>query len=113
MTQTCDCSICGRGDFECNHVPGRVYDGERCTSVVQSISHIGHVALTADPDFLYTWHQPQQVSAESLIERGIIRSAGDPAYCVHCQGCSGYPSQDELDPASRLRRLREDSSQTD
>lgn len=113
MTQTCICSICGKGDFECNHVPGRVYNGERCYSVVESISHVDHVALTASPDFLYTWHQPQQVSTESLVERGIIHSVGDPAYCGHCQGCSGYPTQDELDPAGRLRRLRVRQPETD
>lgn len=105
LTQTSICSICGKGDFECSHVPGRMYDGEQCWSVVESINHVGHVALTANPDFLDTWHQPQRVSTNTLLERGVIESAGQAAYCRHCQSCAGNPTKDDLDLENRFGRF--------
>jgi len=61
MTVTTRCSICDAGELQCDHLPGETYDGEECQSVAESIGPLGHVALTADPDFTYTWYLDQEV----------------------------------------------------
>jgi hypothetical protein len=105
MTITTACSICGGGALACLHVPGEQYDGRRCVQEVTGIARLGHVAMTANPDFIYTWHQPNSVKTETLIADGTIAATGDPAYCTHCQECSGEPSEGDLDPVTRLNRL--------
>lgn len=108
MTLTTACSICGAGSLECEHVPGWEYDGVPCFSRVVEIASFGHIALTPDPDFTYTWHQPQTAATGQLIAEGIIRRVGDRAECTHCSECVGRPTPDELDPVSRFNRLREE-----
>ncbi len=110
MTVTSHCSLCGADAFQCEHIPGESYDGQPCYSVADKICSVGHIAITADPDFLYTWHQTQQQSTARLIEEGIIEKAGDPAWCSHCRGCPGSwgPTDDDLDPVGRFARLRKE-----
>jgi hypothetical protein len=107
MTVTTRCSVCGAGDLECDHLPGESYDDKVCSSVVESIGSIGHVALTANPDFTHTWHQEQRVSTEELVRDGVIGEAGESAFCSHCRSCSGIhgPSRGDLDPEGRWREL--------
>lgn len=105
MTITTECSICGSEALSCEHVPGEEYDGEWCVSNVTGISPLGHIAWTAKPDFVYTWHQPQEVLTERLIRDGIIQKAGDDAFCTHCADCDGAPSEGDLDPVTRFEQL--------
>jgi hypothetical protein len=105
MTVTTECSICGAGALQCAHVPGEEYEGESCFSKVTGIGALGHVALTADPDFIYTWHQRQSVATSAIIADGTIKRAGDVAFCTHCQDCDGLPREGDLDPVGRLERL--------
>jgi hypothetical protein len=103
MTVTTRCSICGAGELECDHLPGETYDGKECHSVAESIGPLGHVALTANPDFTYTWYRDQEVATKELVADGIIAGAGAPATCSHCQECAGLngPSPGDLDPVGR------------
>jgi hypothetical protein len=114
MTVTTECSICGSEALSCEHVPGEEYGGKRCVSEVTGISPLGHIAWTAEPDFVYTWHQPQEVPTEQLIRDGIIQEAGDDAFCTHCADCDGAPSEGDLDPVTRFEQLvakaRQDAS---
>jgi hypothetical protein len=105
MTVTTECSICGAEALSCEHVPGREYDGGSCVSKVTGISPFGHIALTANPDFVYTWHQAQEVPTRRLIDDGIIQKAGDDAFCTHCVDCNGAPNEGDLDPVTRFAQL--------
>jgi hypothetical protein len=108
MTVTTRCSICGAGELECDHLPGEIYNGEECLSVAESIGPFGHVALTADPDFTYTWYRDQEVLTTEIVAEGTIRAAGDPATCSHCQECPGRlrgPSAGDLDPVGRWEEM--------
>jgi len=102
-----ECSICGAEAFGCDHLGGQEYDGKLCEMKVAKIADFGHVAFTANPDFLYTWHQPQQLDAEELLARGRIERLGETLSCPHCQGCRGSigPTEGDLDPIGRWQRL--------
>ena len=101
------CSLCGAGAFGCDHVVGREYDGAVCSTEIVEITGLGHLAFTANPDFLYTWHQPQYFDAAELLANGQIQSAGEELRCMHCERCSGAlgPSEGDLDPVSRWRAI--------
>ena len=105
---TTRCSICGAGELGCDHVPGETYEGMECRSVAESIRPFGHVAITANPDFTYTWYRDQQVNTSEIVADGTIRRAGDPALCSHCQECSGLdgPSGGDLDPVARFEAMK-------
>lgn len=106
ITTVTTCSICSAGPFACLHVPGEVYDGERCSSNIESISPMGGVAFTADPDFLYTWHQPRHYASADLLKTGNIEAAGEALACNHCQQCAGAPTEGDLDPVTRYREMQ-------
>lgn len=103
------CSICGADAFTCDHVPGEEYDGETCSFSSGGVLNMGHLALTANPDFAYTWHWPQKHSAKKLIAMGLINRPGDVARCTHCDCCYGRvgPDEGDLDPVGRWRALVE------
>lgn len=108
MTVTTRCSICGAGELSCDHVPGEIYSGEECLSVAESLGPFGHVAITANPDFTYTWHREQTASTAEMVAAGTIGSAGDAATCSHCRSCPGRlggPSTGDLDPVGRLQEM--------
>lgn len=99
------CSICGAGPFECDHAPGEIYDGERCGyGLGAPLPGLHHVAVTANPDFLHTWHQPIHEDVPALMAAGTIRRAGDPVWCTHCESCPGVPDEGDLDPVTRFRQ---------
>lgn len=104
-TVTTECSICGAGALQCNHLAGNLYDGELCVNNVTGMSPVGHIAFTAEPDFIYTWHQPHEKQVDELIESGIIGQPGDPATCTHCQECEGRPGSGDLDPVTRFEKM--------
>jgi hypothetical protein len=108
LTVTTRCSICGAGELECDHLPGELYDEVECLSVVESIGPFGHFALTANPDFTYTWYRDQEVSTAAILADGTIARAGDAATCSHCQDCPGLngPSAGDLDPVGRWEEIR-------
>jgi len=108
VTVTTTCSICGAGAFRCLHLPGNFYEGELCVNEVTGIGPVGHIALTAKPDFIYTWHQPLEQPVEDLIKRQIIKRPGDKATCTHCLECGGEPTADDLDPVTRFERMVEE-----
>ncbi len=100
-----ECSICDAEPFACTHVPGDVYDGQLCQLRVTGFGLGGHIAWTANPDFLYTWHQEDAVTASKLIADGKIEKAGDIVYCQHCQECPGKPAEGDLDPEKRYETI--------
>lgn len=103
MVEITECTICGAGPFDCLHVPGETYDGQLCQLRVTGIGSDGHIAWTADPDFIYTWHRDFDVSTSDLIAADNIKKAGDTAHCHHCQNCPGHPTQGDLDPVKRFQ----------
>jgi hypothetical protein len=101
------CSVCGAGLFECQHIPGDLYDGEVRDYQPNGVHALDHVALTPNPDFPFTWHWPKQYSAADLVADGVIKRPGDRAVCDHCQECPGRwgPDADDLDPQGRWERV--------
>lgn len=105
FVETTECSICDAAPFACMHIPGETYDGELCQLRVTGFGLGGHIAWTANPDFLYTWHQEDAVPASELIADGKIQKAGDVVYCRHCEECPGKPTEGDLDPVTRYETL--------
>jgi len=107
MNVTTHCSVCGAGHLECDHLPGETYDGVECRSVPESFGPNGHLAITANPDFTYTWYRDQQVTTTEIIADGTIAAAGDSATCSHCQECPGLdgPSAGDVDPVGRWKEM--------
>ncbi len=102
------CSICEAEPFACNHAPGEIYDDELCGyEAGPPMPGLHHIALTANPDFIYTWHQPQHAEVRTLKASGTIERAGDPVLCTHCESCTGFPAEGDLDPVTRFRRAVE------
>lgn len=101
------CTICGAAAFGCEHLAGHEYDGEVCEMAIVEITGLGHIAFIANPDFLYTWHQPQHYEAAKLLASGQIQSVGEKLHCTHCERCPGAlgPSEGDLDPVSRWREI--------
>jgi hypothetical protein len=102
------CSICEAEPFTCDHAPGEIYDGEVCGyGAGPPMPGLHHIAWTANPDFIYTWHQPKHLDVGTLKARGTIKRAGDPVLCTHCESCFGIPDEGDLDPVTRYRRAGE------
>jgi hypothetical protein len=101
------CSICSARILECEHVPGELYDGEPAYYKTRALLRVDHLALTAQPDFHYTWIVANQRSAGALIAEGTIRNPGEAAVCNHCEYCygCGAASAEDLDPVTRWNRL--------
>jgi hypothetical protein len=93
------CSICGAGDFECDHEPGQSYDGVECT--LEHVSTwLDHVALTQDPDFAYTFHLDVPKSRKEIEEMvGRPMKDGESVLSTHCRDCYGryFAHADDLD----------------
>jgi hypothetical protein len=93
------CSICEAEDFQCDHVPGRTYDGKRCGRVIYRMDP-DEISLTTrprDPRCFRTWIP---IPAAEVRERS---ATGEPVleshHCGMCSGRAGATRQD-LDPAS-------------
>jgi hypothetical protein len=102
------CSVCGAGPFTCDHVSGETYDGAVCHHANgRLLGGLDHVALTADPDFVSTWHQPQRAETARLLADGKISKAGDILCCRHCRNCTGLaePTDGDLDPVQRWESI--------
>lgn len=101
------CSICRQPPMRCDHVLGRTYDGVVCELERIEIVGFDHVAMTANPEFSYTWHRLKTRSAADLLAAKEIRAAGDDRACHHCLRCAGTalgPDDGDLDPVARYDR---------
>jgi hypothetical protein len=100
-TTTGICSICGAADFECDHVSGRIYDGERCyrTIVEWNLAEISLVRVPYDPR-CYRIAVPR-TKAEVEATLGKKLAPGELPGCHHCAICEGRygPNEDDLDPS--------------
>lgn len=95
------CSICGAGPFECEHVEGEVYDGQRCLHVVQNFD-LAEVSLTPWPrDPRCYWVSRPRTTRQVEQELGRRLAPGEVPHCRHCASCSGCagPTEDDLDPS--------------
>lgn len=43
------CSVCGKNQSSCNHIPGREYEGKRCIKTLSGISDVYEVSFVAVP----------------------------------------------------------------
>lgn len=94
------CSFCSAEDFDCEHVPGRVYDGEKCVRIVyeMNIDEVSLVPFPEDPrcyrvDVLHSLSEIEDSVGEAL-------PAGVTPTCVHCEQCPGAssgPNVDDID----------------
>lgn len=102
------CSVCDAEPFSCDHMLGEEYDGVECFYAVGGVERIDHIALTANPDFAYTWMIATDVSVDDALARGGIRQPGERLACTHCSDCygAGGPRPEDLDPSIRLNELR-------
>lgn len=96
-----ECSICGAGDFECDHVPGEKYEGQRCQRKITNMQ-LDHVALTPNPDFAYTFMMNVPISLKEMeAQVGQSLSGTEPIVSTHCRDCYGrWESRaEDLDPS--------------
>jgi len=93
------CSICGAGDFQCDHVPGRPYGDDLCvrTIVRWDADEVSGTIRPRDPRCFRTWALMSIQELPREIQRGaaLLR-------CNHCRTCPGStgPTADDLDPTS-------------
>jgi hypothetical protein len=106
------CSVCGAGDLECDHVPGRCYDGVHCHRVVDEVD-LHHISLVPFPDDPRTYRvEVAQTPREIRAARGRPLRRGEVPVCTHCtEGCDGAdrgPRDEDIDqslwPAPGLGR---------
>jgi hypothetical protein len=93
------CSICGAGDFGCEHMNGETYDGVVC-AWDQTDIWIDHVAITQNPDFAYTFHNSVPLSRREVEqELGEQWEAGKTLFSTHCRDCYGkhFARPDDID----------------
>jgi hypothetical protein len=110
MTTTGTCSICGKRDFECDHIPGETYRGVLCFRNVDEVLAIDHLALTPDPDFIETLYRTTRFTeAEVITMFGSLPGADRFLQSDHCtKECDGEPTAVDLNP--RLFRLAADNA---
>ena len=90
------CSICGAAAFECDHVEGEVYDGERCIHVITDWP-IEEISLTPHPRDPRTYRISTPVTlAEAAARKGGPLDPGERPACMHCRECVGFPNADDL-----------------
>lgn len=96
------CSICGAADFECDHINGEVYDGERCYRLITRFD-IKEISLTPRPHDPRCYRLDTVISAREVERRrGRPLAAGESPVCEHCATCPGAqgPTDDDLNPES-------------
>ncbi|RYG30277.1 hypothetical protein EON81_25230, partial [bacterium] len=64
------CSVCHAPPLSCAHIPGREYGDVTCHLEYEQFESFDHVAMTANPQFSYTWHRRRTESAAALLEEG-------------------------------------------
>ena len=73
------CSICGADEFDCDHVPGREYDGAYCTREIYDMK-IEEVSLTQNPNF------PEMFGMQVMTTPAEVRAVQgrDPTRASSC-----------------------------
>lgn len=95
------CSVCGAGDFECDHVPGRWYDDVHCHRIVHRVD-LRDISLVSFPDDPRTYRmEVARTPREIRAARGRPLRRGEVPLCTHCvEGCDGAdrgPSEEDVD----------------
>jgi hypothetical protein len=94
------CSICGAADFECDHINGEVYNGERCYRLITRFD-LKEISLTPRPHDPRCYRLDTVISAREVERRhGGPLAAGESPVCEHCATCRGAqgPREDDLNP---------------
>jgi hypothetical protein len=100
MTISSDCSICGAGEFACDHVPGRSYGDRLCYRASPRVVALREVSLTPNPDFQETFATVAAIPRHELeATHGRRIKPGTALYSNHCRDCSGTQTPDDLDPS--------------
>lgn len=84
------CSVCGAGDLECDHVPGRWYEGVRCHRLVYEVD-LREVSLVSLPDDPRTYRIEVALTPREIrAARGRPLRRGEVPLCTHCtEACDG------------------------
>ena len=95
------CSVCGAGDLECDHVPGRWYDGVHCHRIVYE-ADLRDISLVPFPDDPRTYRtEVARTPREIRAARGRPLRRGEIPLCAHCTvGCDGAdrgPREEDVD----------------
>jgi hypothetical protein len=95
------CSVCGAGDLECDHVPGRWYDEVHCHRIVRA-ADLRDISLVPFPDDPRTYRmEVARTPREIRAARGRRLHRGEVPLCTHCtQGCDGAdrgPLEEDID----------------
>jgi hypothetical protein len=95
------CSVCGAGDLECDHVPGRWYDDVHCHPIVYR-AEMREVSLVPFPDDPRTYRtEIARTPREIRAARGRPLRRGEVPLCMHCtDDCDGAdrgPREEDVD----------------
>lgn len=95
------CSVCGAGDLECDHVPGRWYDGVHCHRVVRE-ADVRDISLVPFPDDPRTYRTEVATTPREIrAARGRPLRRGEVPLCTHCtESCDGAdrgPREEDID----------------
>jgi hypothetical protein len=94
------CSLCGARDFECDHVPGRVYDGRVYVRAVADFD-LREISLVQFPNDLRCYGVQPTIPFAEMDERlgRRLRNNEYPIcdHCLSCYGSTGGPATDDVD----------------
>lgn len=95
------CSVCGAGDLQCDHMPGRWYDGLHCHRIVYE-ADLRDISLAPFPDDPRTYRmEVARTPREIRAARGRPLRHGEVPLCTHCsEGCDGAdrgPREEDVD----------------
>jgi hypothetical protein len=95
------CSVCGAGDLQCDHVPGRWHDGVHCHRIVHQVD-LREISLVPFPDDPRTYRmEVARTPREVRAARGRPLRRGEIPLCTHCtQACDGAdrgPHEEDVD----------------
>lgn len=92
------CSICGAADFECDHLNGEIYGGQRCFRLITRWD-VREVSLVTRPYDPRCYRLDDVVSARAAERaRGRPLLPNEAPACDHCATCRGIPTEDDLSP---------------
>lgn len=97
IVEAVECSICRRDPEECEHVTGRIYDGERCAQVITK-ADLTEVALVRRPAFPDARVGRIGISIDELqADLGPLWRPGMRVRCTRClEPCEGVVEHDAL-----------------
>ena len=90
LVRTAECSICHQDPEDCDHITGRMYDGERCVRVITR-AEVLEVSLVGRPASPEARMESADVPAGELLSRlGSRFAPGIPVLCDRClSDCEG------------------------